>query len=99
MKEITSVEQFTAEVLENKEPVLVDFNADWCGPCQMQKPILEKMSSDYNIAGVNIDDLEDLAREYQISSIPCMVLFKDGNEVDRLVGLNNEKKIKKFIEQ
>ncbi len=99
MKELTSAAEFQQEVLEKEGIVLVDFNADWCPPCQAQKPILEKMTDEYSIFGLNIDDLEDIAREYQVASIPCMILFKDGKEVDRLIGLNSEKKIKKFIEQ
>ena len=81
---------FDSEVLNSSIPVLVDFNANWCGPCRMLRPILEEISNDrssFKIASLNIDDEEELALRYNVSSIPCLVLFKDGKEIKRSVGL------------
>ena len=72
-------------------PTLIDFNADWCGPCQAQKPALDALedSADgkYQIVSINIDESPNLAEKYEVSSIPCLVLLKDGEEVERKVGL------------
>ena len=81
---------FDSEVINSKMPVLVDFNANWCGPCRMLKPILEDIASDranFKIASINIDEEEELAQRYSIFSIPCLIVFKDGKEVRRSVGL------------
>ena len=83
-------ENFENEVLKSPIPVLADFNADWCGPCRMLAPILESVSEtmdDVKFVSVNIDDEAELAEEYDIVSIPCLIVFKDGEEADRSVGL------------
>ena len=70
--------------------ILVDFNASWCGPCRMIAPVLEEVSeeiTDKKIISVDIDENEELANKYNISSIPCLVLFKEGKEVKRSIGL------------
>ena len=74
-------EQFEDVVLKSDVPVLVDFFATWCGPCKMMAPILEQLSDENEV-----DDAERLAIQYGISSIPCMILFKNGEEADRVVG-------------
>ncbi len=86
LKHINNLE-FTEEVLTSKETVLVDFYADWCGPCRMLSPILEELSSKYNVYKVNVDNEEELSRKYGIMSIPCVISFKDGKEYKRSVGL------------
>ena len=93
---------FNKEVLEEEGLVLVDFYADWCGPCQMMKPVLEEFADankDLKVLGVNIDDNEDLAEEYEVSTIPCMVLFKKGEEVAREIAVVSPKKLKKMVEK
>ena len=79
-------EEFDKEVLTSKEIVLVDFYADWCGPCKMISPILEEIEN-VNIYKINVDDEEDLTMQYGIMSIPCIIAFKDGKEYKRSIGL------------
>ncbi|WP_330612905.1 thioredoxin [Anaerotignum sp.] len=89
MKQVKSNE-FQMEVLESKVPVLVDFSATWCGPCQMMGPVLDQMSAEYEgkakIVKVDIDESMDLAQKYQIMSVPNMIFFKDGVPKDAVVG-------------
>lgn len=91
IKHISSKE-FEEEVLKSKEAVLVDFYADWCGPCRMLAPILEEIE-DVNIYKVNVDDEPDLAMKYGIMSIPCVISFKDGKEYKKSVGLVDKETI------
>ena len=90
MKQLKS-QEFQAEVLESKVPVLVDFSATWCGPCQMMGPVLEQLSAEYEgkakIVKVDIDESMDLAQKYQIMSVPNMIIFKDGAPVDAVIGV------------
>ena len=84
-----------------KGVTLVDFYAEWCGPCRMLAPVLEKIAAELKgkalIAKVDIDSEQKTAAEFQIASVPTLILFKDGVEVNRLVGLRNEEAVKKFI--
>lgn len=91
---------FEQEVLQANVPVLVDFNANWCGPCRMLKPLLEEIAdarSDCKVVSVNIDDEDELAEEYEVSSIPCVVLFKNGAEVERSIGFKPREEIEKML--
>ena len=81
---------FETEVLKSEVPVLADFNADWCGPCQAMKPMLDELAeeqSGYRIVSINIDNEDELAEEYDVTSIPCLVVFRNGKETDRSIGL------------
>ena len=93
MSKVIEEKEFEKEVLKNKETVLVDFYADWCGPCKMLGPILEEVGKDHKVFKVNVDNEPELAQEYGVMSIPCMVLFKDGKEANRMVGLRPKSEI------
>lgn len=92
---------FENEVLKYNGSVLVDFYADWCGPCQALKPILTEVEAELpegaKIVAVNIDEYPEIASKYEVSSIPCLVLFENGEEIDRFVGLASKKKILKML--
>lgn len=89
MKQIEEKE-FQKEVLESKVPVLVDFSASWCGPCQMMGPVLEQLEAEYagkaKVVKVDIDASMGLAQKYQIMSVPNMIFFKEGTPKDAVVG-------------
>ncbi len=95
-------ENFEEEVLKADRKVLVDFYADWCGPCKMLAPIVEEVASeheDLKVVRINIDNEESIAMDYQIMSIPTLVLIKDGKEVDRVIGYVQKKVIETMIER
>lgn len=97
--ELTS-ENFESEVLQNDEPVLVDFFAVWCGPCMMLMPIIEDIAdADVGVAvgRVNIDDDPELTEKYGVMSVPTLMLFKNGEPIGRLTGYHSEDEIMNFI--
>ena len=98
---ITS-ENFKSEVLGSSQKVLIDFYADWCGPCKMMGPVVEEIAeehSDVKVVKINVDNAEDIAIKYQIMSIPTLVVVKDGQEVNRSIGLISKEKIEELIEK
>ena len=86
-------ESFENVVLQNAKPVLVDFYADWCGPCKMLAPVVEEIaaaSDAYEVVKLNVDDAPDLAARYGVMSIPTLIVFKGGKEVKRVVGVQSK---------
>lgn len=97
--EVTS-ENFEKEVLESEKTVLIDFYAEWCGPCKRLSPIVEEVAAEeteVKFVKMNIDNCEDIAIEYQVMSIPTLVVIKNGKEVERSAGLIDKEKIKELV--
>ena len=91
---------FEKEVVQSDRPVLADFYANWCGPCRMLRPTLEAIADerqDIKVVSINIDEEDDLADAFGISSIPCLVLIKNGKEADRSVGLRPKEAIEEML--
>lgn len=91
---------FQEKVLEAKETVLVDFWAPWCGPCRMQAPVLEKFAEEnpaVKVVKVNVDDNQELAMEYNITSIPSLIVFKKGEAVNCAVGLQSKSALEELV--
>jgi thioredoxin 1 len=94
---------FQQDVLDNDKPVLVDFWAPWCGPCKMVGPIVEKLAADMEdqitIGKLNVDDNPQTAQKYGVMSIPTILLFKNGEVVDKTMGFQPEPDLRAFIER
>jgi thioredoxin 1 len=91
-------ENFAAEVLQSSSPVLVDFWAEWCGPCKMIAPVLDELADEYDgkvrIGKVNIDQHQGIAAEYGVRAIPTLLLFSKGQVTEQMVGLRSKRDLK-----
>ncbi len=94
MAKVFTDENFESEVLKSDVPVLVDFYADWCGPCKMMSPVIDELAKEYEgkwkIGKCNIDDSPETAKKYEIQSIPSLKFFKNGEIVDEAMGFQSK---------
>jgi thioredoxin 1 len=101
MEKKFTMENFDAEVLKADKPVLVDFYADWCGPCKMMAPLVEKLAEELDgeavIGKLNVDDCEEIAMKYGVMNIPTLILFKNGQEANRVIGVQSREVLEKMI--
>lgn len=104
MAEIQNItdDSFEAEVKNSGETVLVDFWAEWCGPCKMIAPVLEEMAEEMDgklkICKMNVDENSQVATQFGVMSIPTLMVFKDGQEKDRIIGYHTKDELKKAVE-
>ncbi len=87
---------FESEVIKSEQPVIVDFWATWCGPCRMQSPIVDELAeelSDVKVGKVNVDEESELARRFRVMSIPTIIVFKDGEEYKKAIGLQSKEQL------
>ena len=96
-----SGQNFSEEVLNSKLPVIIDFWATWCGPCLMMAPVFEDLSSSYSgklkFGKLSVEDYPELAEEYDVTGIPCLIIFHKGQEVDRIVGFQQKSELKEQL--
>ncbi len=91
---------FEEEVLNSDKPVIIDFYADWCGPCKMMSPIIDSIAEEnkeLKVGKINVDESQELAVKYNIMSIPTIIIFKNGNEYKKFVGVTSKENILKEI--
>jgi thioredoxin 1 len=102
VKEVSDT-SFEQDVLQSKQPVLVDFWAAWCGPCRMIAPIVDAVAEQYNgsasVVKVNVDENPSISQRYGIKGIPTLILFREGKEEERIVGATSKEALSRLIEK
>ncbi|XP_029824123.1 thioredoxin, mitochondrial [Ixodes scapularis] len=100
---IQDAEDFKSKVLDSKKPVVVNFRASWCGPCKMLTPRLEvavdARGDKFDLAKVDIDQQADLAMQYEVEAVPSVIMFQNGKETDRFMGLKDQDQIDTFLDK
>jgi thioredoxin 1 len=100
---VATESNFNDEVLRAPTPVLVDFWAEWCGPCKMIAPVLDELANEYDgkvkIAKVNIDEHQNLAAQFRITAIPTLLLFKNGQVLEQMVGAKSKRDLKASLDK
>lgn len=103
MAQVFTMDNFETEVLKAEQTVLVDFYADWCGPCKMMAPVVDKLADMYagkiKVGKLNIDQAEDLAEKYAVMTIPTLIVFKNGEVVERFTGVQDQKTLTAVLDQ
>ncbi len=98
-----TTDNFDEEVMNSEQPVLVDFWAPWCGPCRMVGPVVEELAEQYfgrvKVGKLNVDEQQELAGRYKVMSIPTIMLFKDGDVVEKVVGARTREEFEKMIDK
>lgn len=100
MEKIITSQNFEEEVLKSEKTIVIDFWATWCGPCMRQGPIVEELAKEgYLVGKIDVDKEPELAQQFRIMSIPTLLIFKNGQETQRLVGLTSKEDLKKLMDE